>query len=255
MAETFIRHGWKNSELSDEHGWALLQRGSPEKVGRKFKKYADRTGISFPQGHFYLSVNIAWPDKAKREKAKEDMKQWCDLFAALDIKAGVLHPGSSTPGFDESYLDELRVEMLEYLLDYSKGAPFTICLENLILEHQTVQSILKLIDSTRGGERLGICLDTGHLNMNGGSTAEFIRETGSRLKALHITDSISSYEDHILPFSAGSVDWAETMKALRETGYSGAFNFEVPRENRCPMNIRLAKLEYMKKMADAMLEM
>jgi sugar phosphate isomerase/epimerase len=91
--------------------------------------------------------------------------------------------------------------------------------------------------------------------MNGGSTAEFIRETGSRLKALHITDSISSYEDHILPFSAGSVDWAETMKALRETGYSGAFNFEVPRENRCPMNIRLAKLEYMKKMADAMLEM
>jgi sugar phosphate isomerase/epimerase len=255
MAETLVKYGWKHSEFSDEHGWALLERGKPEKVGKEFKEFAEKTGISFPQGHFYLTVNIASPDKAKREKMKDDLKLWCDLFNAMEIKAGVLHPGSHNPDYEEAFLDELRVEMLEFMLDYSKGASFTICLENLILEYTKAEEILRLIGAARGGERLGICLDTGHLNMNGGSCAEFVKTAGNRLKALHITDSIGDHDDHILPFGGGNIDWHATMKALKEVGYSGAFNFEVPRENKCPMSVRLAKLEYAKKLADAMINL
>jgi hypothetical protein len=37
---------------------------------------------------------------------------------------------------------------------------------------------------------------------------------------------------------------------LREVGYSGLFNFEVPGENRCPMTVREAKLDYARQLAD-----
>jgi sugar phosphate isomerase/epimerase len=93
------------------------------------------------------------------------------------------------------------------------------------------------------------------LNLNGGDCAEFVKTAGARLKALHITDSIGDHDDHILPFGGGNIDWCGAIKALKEIGYPGAFNFEIPRENRCPMNVRLIKLEYAKKLADAMFDL
>ena len=43
------------------------------------------------------------------------------------------------------------------------------------------------------------------------------------------------------------------MVALREVGYAGLFNFEVPGENRCPMEVRLAKLDYALALAQFMI--
>ena len=33
-------------------------------------------------------------------------------------------------------------------------------------------------------------------------------------------------------------------RALREVGYAGLLNFEIPGENRCPLPVRMAKLDY-----------
>ena len=33
------------------------------------------------------------PDEKKRAEVMADLQRWCDLFAALGITAGVLHPG------------------------------------------------------------------------------------------------------------------------------------------------------------------
>jgi len=84
MVKIFAQHAWKYIELSDEHGWALLEKGNPIKVGRQFGKYATEQGVSFPQGHLYLAADIAHPDKAERNKVLDDLKRWCDLFIALD---------------------------------------------------------------------------------------------------------------------------------------------------------------------------
>ena len=113
--------------------------------------------------------------------------------------------------------------------------------------------MLRLVNSVSGSE-LGLCLDTGHLNMAGGNCADFVRKAGKKLKALHITDSIRERDDHIFPHGAGTIDWKEFMKALREVGYEGLFNFEVPRENRCPMKIRLAKLDYARRLGQLMIQ-
>jgi len=251
MVRTFVQHGWNCTELSTEHGWTLLDRGDPVKVGEEFRKFAENQGFSFPQGHFYLTADIAHPDEKKRTEIMADLKRWCELFAALNITAGVLHPGGGglrALGCMPEKIFECNVKSLEQISSFTKEGPTTICLEN----GGSIDSMLRLVNAVTESE-LGLCLDTGHLNMAGGDCADFVRKAGEKLKALHITDSIGSHDDHIFPHSAGNINWEEFMVALREVGYDGLFNFEVPRENRCPMKIRLAKLDYARELAMLMI--
>ncbi len=124
-----------------------------------------------------------------------------------------------------------------------------ICLENLYNHARTCSDLLRLISCTGSG-KLGICLDTGHLNLGGDSQGDFIRQAGEHLKALHIADNQGKTDQHIMPFGAGNVDWQETIAALREVGYQGLFNYEIPGESVAPMEIRLAKLAYLKNMTE-----
>ena len=49
MVDTFVEHGYRHTEISDEHGLELLQRGTPEKTGRALREYAAERGkdVSF----------------------------------------------------------------------------------------------------------------------------------------------------------------------------------------------------------------
>ena len=71
------------------------------------------------------------------------------------------------------------------------------------------------------------CLDIGHAEMKGLDTSapEMIRAIGSRLGALHIHDNDRWRDLHQIPF-AGSIDWNEVVKALREVDYKGEFTLE-----------------------------
>ena len=186
----------------------------------------------------------------------DGLKRWCELFAALGIGAGVLHTGGdglADAGREPEEIHALRVDALGRISGFVAGGPTSICLENLMPPlPSTLEEMVRLVDAV-GGADLALCLDTGHLNVVGGNCADFVRRAGKRLKALHVTDSIDGHDDHLLPHGAGNIDWCEFVDALHESGYEGAFNFEVPRENRCPMEIRLAKLDYARELARAMI--
>jgi len=236
----------------------LLKRGSPAKTGAALKRFADDLGFSFPQGHLYLQVDIAHPDLARRARNIDDLKRWLELFAALDIRAAVLHPGGpSAPGSaaDERRTKEARIKSLQELCAAAQGGPVTICLENLAETHNSAGALLKIIGRCGGPSNLGICLDTGHLNIAKGRPADFIETAGRRLQALHIADNLGEHDDHMLPFGRGTVDWVSVMHALRQFGYGGLFNFEVPGERKCPLEIRIAKLDYALALANCMLAM
>jgi hypothetical protein len=61
---------------------------------------------------------------------------------------------------------------------------------------------------------------------------------------------------HLTPFSIkNSIDWAEVVTTLREIGYQGLFNLELPGEAACqpPLYILKRKLLYIKDVIDYML--
>ena len=252
MVEQFAKKGWCRLELSTEHGEELLQRGDPATVGREFARFAADQGVSFPQGHLWLSCDIAADDQ---EEVLDKLRNWLDLFAAVGVRAGVLHPGGNElrrrKAAAEAIL-EVQVRALRQLCAHLQGTELGICLEN-VSGAPEAEDLLSIIAAV-GEEDLGICLDTGHLNMASGDQAGFIRRAGSHLKAMHIADNEGQTDQHLMPYGRGTVDWAVVMRELKALPYEGLLNLEIPGENRAPLEVLLTKLDYLKEVMRLMVD-
>ncbi len=255
----FLECGFSCSEFSDEDGAIILSRG--DNAATQLRKFADSNGFHFPQGHLLLKVDICKADSV------DVLKKWLDMFLTLGISAAVLHAGGGSELSNEEAF-ERRAARLVQLCEHIKDTDMTICLENLYRNNQqnsflgsdvpqTSHDLMEYIQAVNS-DRLGICLDTGHLNYvryreNVQQTQrEFILHAGKYLKALHIADNDGSYDQHMMPYGRGTVDFDEVMKALSDIGYTGLFNLEIPGESRAPLDIRMEKLKYIKKLCNTM---
>ena len=248
--ERLLKNGISCAELSDEHGAMLLERGEDSvKTGREFALFLKERGFRMPQGHLWLKARICSDDTMV-----PTLFRWIDLYSAIGIKNMVLHCDNLVGlPMDRREKIERNIEKLKILADYIKDSDVTICLENLRphseldleLVDRSADDLLYIIDRV-GSPRLGICLDTGHLNLTDKNQREFILKAGDKLKALHIADNEGVTDQHMMPFGRGNVDFCEVVVALREVGYDGIFNLEIPGERRIPMELRDAKIGFIK---------
>ncbi len=234
-------------ELSDEHAAVLLQReGSPAEIGAAFGAFAASHGVQFPQGHLWLHVRLC----DKSQDVVSILKDWISLFSAIGIRNAVLHCDSASFAKDcpqETILSE-NAAVLAKLAPYAEQKNVCLCLENLRGNFTDAETLLDLIARV-GSPALGICLDTGHLNLTHPADQEhFIRTAGSRLHALHIADNEGQTDQHLMPFGKGTVDFAAVMRGLKAINYQDCFNYEIPGERRAPLLLRKAKTEYLKVM-------
>ena len=250
-AAVFSAKGWHDLELSTEHGEMLVARGGdPAEVGARFKAVADRYGVRFPQGHLLLGADIT------EDGTVDILKRWLDLYYGVGIKACVLHAGGDQmrqSGRSQQEVDAANVNALKALCTHISGRDQYICLENLVKSYRSAADLRELIDAV-GSPQLKICLDTGHLNRVGGSQEEFVREAGALLKALHINDNEGETDQHLIPYGRGNVRWDELINALAalEEPYDGLFNFEIPGESNAPFEVLMAKLDYLRQVAEYM---
>ena len=239
-------HGYHYCELSDEHALKLLERGDPRYVGSAFGSFAAALGINLLQGHLFLGAKICLPED------REVLKRQLILFDAIGIKNAVLHCDSFTrseePLTDDFKRDE-NEKALRDLISCLEGTDIVICLENLRPPRltQSVDDLLYFVDRI-GSEHLGICLDTGHLNLTPyKDQVEFINKAGKNLKALHIADNDSLGRDqHLMPYGTGVVDIESVIRATKAIGYDGLYNLEIPGERHAPLEILGYKLDYIK---------
>jgi sugar phosphate isomerase/epimerase len=127
-----------------------------------------------------------------------------------------------------------------------------LCLENLL--HDRDCSTLLALIKYAGEENMGVCLDTGHLNLAGGNPAAFVVEVGHLLHALHIADNEGYYDQHFMPyFGRSTIPWEPFMRTLGASGYQGLFNFEIPgTTGNVPLEILRLKLAYARGLAGYM---
>jgi len=238
------RLDWSHAELSHEHGLKLLERGSPEAAGREFRRHADACAVSVRQGHLDLFVNIGPADEADRRLAADGLKPWLDLYVAAGIVRAVIHPGKG-PDSGDARRKDVILQSLSELIDHVGGAEMIFCIENC----PSGEAIKPLIEETSAA-RVGVCLDTGHLNLTEERPGGFIRWCGARLVALHLAENDKTGDQHNMPFARrGAVPWQEIAAALKETGYAGTLNYEIPGERGCPLDVRRMKMDYLKRLS------
>ena len=112
---------------------------------------------------------------------------------------------------------------------------------------ENVEELLYILDGL-DSPNFGICLDTGHLNAYGDKDQyRFIQKAGKKLKALHVHNNDGTHDQHIMPYCRGNIDFDVMVRGLREVGYDGIMNYEIPAENHCCLELRSAKLDFIKK--------
>lgn len=248
MLREFKKHGYNYTELSSEHSEMLLERGDPKIVGEEFSKIAKEMGIEIIQGHLFF-----WEKRICNPEDRALIKKQLDLFKAIGIKNAVLHCDSlkkedgTTPSYD--IVREENIKAIADILDHVKGTDIVICLENLISCDATnsVKGLMYFIDYFKS-ENLGICLDTGHLNLRDKDQVAFIRKAGKHIKALHLADNEGKNDQHLMPYGKGHVNFKDVICEMKKLGYEGLYNLEIPGERQAPLEILGYKLEYIKKM-------
>ncbi len=242
MVLKFLEDGITCTELSDEHGEALLKRGDAKSVGASFGAFAREHGFSIPQGHLWLKIHLC------DDGVLEDLKNWVDLFEAIGITYGVLHPDDNAQGATHAEKLDANIAVLKELDKYLRGKNFVVCLENMPGITESIDDLNYILDAL-DSPHFGICLDTGHLNVWGDrDQRNFILKAGKRLKALHVHNNDGTHDQHVMPYGRGDIDFDAIVLSLREIGYDGIFNYEIPWESiRCPLELRAAKLDFIKK--------
>lgn len=181
------------------------------------------------------------------------LKKQLDLFIAIGIKNAVVHCDSicSADG-TRVPIDVARDEntkALSELLDYVKDTELIICLENLIKCNvaNSIDGLMYFIKRLNN-KNLGICLDTGHLNLRDKNQVSFIRRAGKHIKALHLADNEGLTDQHMMPYGKGNVDFVSVIREMKKLGYKGLYNLEIPGESHAPLEILGYKLDYIQKM-------
>ena len=247
--ERFIKNGIFACELSDEDGFELLRRSdNVVETGKKLKEFIEKYDFEISQGHLWLRAKIC------SEGAVENLYKWIDMYEAIGIKNMVLHCDDMLDiCISKQERVERNIEKLMLIAEYVKDKDIVICLENLSKrsgeEMETVvknaDDLMYIIDKI-GSSKFGICLDTGHLNLTDKDQYQFILKAGDKLKALHIADNEGFSDQHLMPFGGGNIDFGEVVSGLRKIGYNGVFNLEIPGETGIPIELRDAKLQYIK---------
>lgn len=194
-----------------------------------------RTGLIPCQAHAFYSQ-----DRDVAIGMDEFQRDWMLTARTISVAAELgapwvtVHPvyGARLPGMDTEEVFAFNLRYFSDLGETAAKAGIGIAIENMIQPpFNDPEMILRLLDRLQDDQLFGVCLDTGHANLNGLDIPAVILRLGSRLRTTHIQDNHGRFDEHVPPYS-GDIEWEKVMHAFKHSGYSGAFNFEVPYTTR-----------------------
>lgn len=143
-------------------------------------------------------------------------------------------------------LDEPRLEYMIGLIDRIADIALAKGVKPVIHQHagcyieyeDEIETVLKRLDP----ERVGLCVDTGHMAYAGIDPVAFYERHANRVFYFHFKDIdrrvheralaenipfLAAIEQKIFcPMGSGVVDWRKLAKSLKSHGYAGAANIE-----------------------------
>ena len=248
----FHASGWNCLELSTEDIEELSAQSDPQRRIDETTSALEQLGATMPQAHAYLHADIAHPDEERRKTDLRTLRQHLDLCAKLSVENVVVHPGGRGYTTDEEFrrVRALNIEAFTLLGNQAGELGLKIGIENMFAPPgrgirvfgSSVRELLDLLAAT-DSPSLGITFDTSHANVEGLDLGGAIREFGDLICCTHISDNDGSDDQHRIP-GFGSIDWRDVMSALREIGYEGILNLEIPGDSHPDRELRLIRSRY-----------
>lgn len=177
----------------------------PEDIGR-FLSFAEEHKINRILAHAPYTLNACSADEGLRELARDTMKDDLDRMEYIPGNCYNFHPGSHTGQGAETGIRYIS-HMLNQILRPDQKT--TVLLETMSGKGsevgRTFEELREILNQVELKECMGVCLDTCHVWDAGydiagdleGVLNEFDRIIGlSRLKAIHLNDSLNPLGSH-----------------------------------------------------------
>ncbi len=247
--------GWNCFELSTEHLEDIDRDDDPAARIAELREALAKLSLTMPQAHAYIRADVAHPDEDRRWADTETLLRHMGHCAALGVRDVVMHPGGAhAEAKDAQHVFELNVESFRRLSDHAGSLDLCIGIENMPGRDRgphfgaRPSDLLDLIAAV-GSPALGITFDTSHAHILGIDHAAAIRQCGELLWATHISDCDGTADQHLTPGN-GTIDWPPLMRALREVGFAGALNLEIPGELSANRELLALKLKHAQRVAE-----
>ena len=172
----------------------------------KLEKLMKENNFAEPLAHAPYTLNACSADERTREFAFETMKDDLNRLEKLPCKLYNFHPGSHVGQGVDVGIEQIS-EMLNKILTEEQTT--TVLLETMSGKGTEVgrsfEELKRIIDNVILKEKIGVCLDTCHINDAGydivnnldGVIDEFDRIIGlDKLKAIHLNDSLNEIGAH-----------------------------------------------------------
>ena len=227
-----------------------------------YREIAQKNGVDIYQTHakFYCDLDCYEENYAKlyiKQKIQE-----IKASKALGSNIMVIHPiqpyGWNLDPTPEK-TTEWNIKILTELAKIAKDENIVLALENMPAHVPNIpcaspESLLSYVNGVNS-KHLKICLDTGHANLGrlhvpekNYACSDYVKMFGDKIVCLHIHENSGQNDEHNMMMTTpyATVDWPETIKALKDVGYKGTFNSEADFSARLPQDLFLEgeKLQY-----------
>ena len=213
-----LQAGTECIELTDEGLHALTQ----PRVER-FLELKASYGLRYSLHAPFADVNLAAHDTFIREAVLRRLETSMQWASALEVEAFVFHPGAfgALEHFQPGVAWGLNLESVRRLMKFARDYGVPAMIENV------PEPIPFLMKSVEDFERfydevdldIRMVLDVAHSNLRG-ETLEFVGRFHDQMGHIHVSDNFGESDEH-LQLGKGSIDWEETMSAIKASQFDG----------------------------------
>ncbi len=193
--------------------------------------------------------NIASPLDWVRKKTVDYIKSSVLKASELGARFVVVVAGRSLYGVKRQDSWNWAVEESKECAQFAQDNGICLVLEHLtLLEGNivvTLDDLLSIIEEVNS-QNFAALLDTGHVNVNSESLADYVFQLGEKLKHIHVDDNDGKSDDH-LPPGMGTINFDPLFNALKKVNYEGylsiepSFAFSIDPDNAASQGIRFLK--------------
>jgi sugar phosphate isomerase/epimerase len=224
-----------------ETGINHVELSSPSHIDLETIKKIKNSNLNIFSAHSdFIDVDISSLDTYIREKSILLIKTRIRLLSEIGGQIIVIHPGDWYENHTEK---EERINnsinSLTQIASFAKSLNIKVAVENLPpgFVADDIKTMKRIIHETRKAanlnESIGVCLDTGHANLNN-NLIDYLEHFKSDIITMHIHDNLGYQNNdprnagddrHMLP-GTGKIDWNKFFDKLDDS-YNGGFIFEL----------------------------
>ena len=122
-------------------------------------------------------------------------------------------------------------------MDYAESRGAVLAVESHGRFGTDLGALVSILNEIKSSA-LGITLDTSNFAVNGVEPLDAIAAFGKRIYHTHLKDSKLGSESYATAVGEGSLDFESILKALRKTGFEGAYCIEYEGEESGSVGLR-----------------